>query len=263
MDTTYCITDAQFSDWIPYIRKNNKIQYINDIKDIKEIKDIKDIGNIKCYKIIPISKEQYEKYSDESISIFVNKSHNIEILNNKGMFAKFMLDNNYHEHIPIVCYYSFGENVYKNEQKIRKMIKKPNNGYGGINIKIIYSLDITEKNVVVSEYIEHDIYYVGHMLVHKGILLKIIFFYCHNNNKNLIKKGSIVDYKIINKVDADLNIFENIFKKLDYSGFACADFIIHNGIIKIFEINPRPGGSLIKNEKCFDEFMNVIVDKKL
>ena len=52
-------------------------------------------------------------------------------------------------------------------------------------------------------------------------------------------------------------IFSCIFNDLNYSGFACADFTIHNNKIIIFEINPRPGGSLIHNEK----YLNIFLDK--
>ena len=54
-------------------------------------------------------------------------------------------------------------------------------------------------------------------------------------------------------------IVDQIFKDLNYSGFAVCDFIIVNDRIVIFEINPRPGGSLIHNEK----YLNIFLDKLL
>jgi predicted ATP-grasp superfamily ATP-dependent carboligase len=50
-----------------------------------------------------------------------------------------------------------------------------------------------------------------------------------------------------------------IFDNLKYSGFACIDFTIKNSNIIIFEINPRPGGSLIYNKKYFDKFIDTII----
>lgn len=50
-----------------------------------------------------------------------------------------------------------------------------------------------------------------------------------------------------------------IFDNLKYSGFACIDFTIKNENIIIFEINPRPGGSLIYNKKYFDKFIDTII----
>lgn len=62
-------------------------------------------------------------------------------------------------------------------------------------------------------------------------------------------------YQIKQNMQND-NIFNKIFKKLDYSGFACANFIINSNKILIFEINPRIGGSLIHNKEYFMKFLN-------
>jgi len=47
---------------------------------------------------------------------------------------------------------------------------------------------------------------------------------------------------------------------LEYNGFACADFIVENGEIIIFEINPRIGGSLIQNREKLNEFLDILLD---
>ena len=59
--------------------------------------------------------------------------------------------------------------------------------------------------------------------------------------------------------DLDVEIFKDIFKMLNYSGFACVDFTIVNEIPYIFEINPRPGGSLIRNETYFNRFITKLM----
>ncbi len=83
--------------------------------------------------------------------------------------------------------------------------------------------------------------------------------YFYTNNNNCIKRGAIKNYKIINNLDnVNDSIFDNIFKKLNYNGFATADFTISDNIIKIFEINPRPGGSLVLNKDVFKSFIEII-----
>jgi predicted ATP-grasp superfamily ATP-dependent carboligase len=248
---TYYIVGTPFPDWVQYFEKQCKIKYVNDKNDIKDTH----------YKIISISVEQYKINSDPLTSVFINKPHDVDVLENKGMFAKFM-QANFPGNIPKVCYYSFNDTVHINKIKLNKMIKKPIYGFGGIDVRIVHGFDTTEKNIVVLEYIEHSNYYTGHMLIHKGKILNKVYFYCNNNNKNLIKQGAIENYRIKENLDdkIDSSIFKNIFKKLNYSGFVCIDFTIHMGIIKIFEINPRPGGSLVRNEKYLNIFFDTIIE---
>jgi carbamoylphosphate synthase large subunit len=44
--------------------------------------------------------------------------------------------------------------------------------------------------------------------------------------------------------DFDITIFSDIMKHLNYSGGCCIDFKMQGDVIKIFEINPRFGGSV-------------------
>jgi hypothetical protein len=69
------------------------------------------------------------------------------------------------------------------------------------------------------------------------------------------------DYKITEKLVVDDSIFEKIFNDLNYSGFACPDFIIYNEKITIFEINPRPGGSLVANITYLNLFLDTLNEK--
>ncbi len=154
---------------------------------------------------------------------------------------------------------------------------KPNKGFAGANIQIINNIDYNNlpKNSIITKYIEHaglfqsdfvykiahvldDIYYTGHFLILNGKIIDKVYFYNTNDDKNLIKKGKIIDYNITEELSND-SIFYMIFNNLKYSGFACIDFTIKNDNIIIFEINPRPGGSLIYNKKYFDKFIDTII----
>jgi predicted ATP-grasp superfamily ATP-dependent carboligase len=245
------IINIPFQDWIKYIKKCNKCICIND-KDIKNY-------NTSEYKIIPICVNDYIKYNNFENNIFKNSIENIEILNNKSKFGKFMLDK-YIEHIPAIYYYNFeNETFFNNTLLKKKLILKPNEMCGGSGIKIISRFNNKETNCIIQEYISHNKYYVGHFLILNGIIYNKIYFSSNYKYNNRIKKGAIINYKIENELDIDDSIFYKIFNDLNYSGFADSDFIIVNNKIIIFEINPRPGGSLIKNEKYF----NIFIDKLL
>jgi predicted ATP-grasp superfamily ATP-dependent carboligase len=197
--------------------------------------------------------------------IFNMEIKNVEMLNNKCLFAQFMMKH-YPKHIPLTIsimtdqidyldieYLDQGSNVMK------KMIKKCAIGCAGIGTSVIreFDQDTREKDHVISEYMEHTEYYTGHFLVHRGAILRHVIFMAKTPPINdFIKKGPIGNYTILDSID--IHIFERIFKRTNYSGFACSDFIISDNLIIIFEINPRPGGSLIANEHYCAEFFAMI-----
>ena len=116
-------------------------------------------------------------------------------------------------------------------------------------------------NRVISKYIDHTVYYVGHFIVKNGQIIKKIYFRTHNNDPLLIKCGAITDFDILNNLGLyNDDIYSNIFTKLNYSGFACADFTIIDNNIIIFEINSRIGGSLFTHSSIAYDFFKVLID---
>jgi len=245
------IINVEFSDWIPLINKNNKIFVINE--------DILNKYDKDEYKIVPICVKDYS-YDHEN-NIFKNNQVNIDIFNNKAKFGEYMLLN-FYKHIPDILYYNYDNITFMNNNinSIQKFIRKPNYGSAGYGIKIINYFTGTEKNCIIQKYIDHIQYYTGHFLILNGIIKIKIYFSSKHEYKNNIKTGAMINYTIINKLDINDNIFDKIFYKLNYNGFANADFIIKDDTIIIFEINPRPGGSLIKNIKIFDIFIDKLLE---
>jgi predicted ATP-grasp superfamily ATP-dependent carboligase len=247
----YCIINTPFPDWKNILQNNNEFTYFDNIVNI----DISD------YKIIAISIEDYKLYNNFKNNIFINDFQNIEILNNKSLFGNYM-KNKFPEFIPTIYYYNYDDIFYTNKplEKIL-FISKPNIGCASSGIKIGYNIfDNPYKNCIISKYITHTIYYSGHFLVLNGIIINKIYFYKNKQNKQLIIKGRITNYEITDKLNIDDMIFNKIFIDLKYSGFACADFIILNNNIIIFEINPRPGGSLIYDNKYFNIFIKTLIE---
>jgi len=226
---TYCIVNLPFGDWIPHLLNF-------DIQPFE----------IPGRKIIPLG------YSDNPNSLFKNSKKTIDILNNKILFAKFMMLN-FVKNIPKCMYYNF-EDIFISEETVPKMIQKPAFGHSSIGIKIVSEIEPLE-NIVVSEYIDHEKYYAGHHLVKNGKIIKQIFFERTTDCENFIERSCLRNFNV---VDINDSIFEEIFTSLNYSGFACSNFIIHEEKILFFEINPRLGGSLVHNEKYFSEFVDIL-----
>jgi predicted ATP-grasp superfamily ATP-dependent carboligase len=259
MTNKFCIIDSPFSDWTSFIEHNKKIRFFR-LYDILKYPKIK--LEVSKYKIISISINNYYSFNNFKNNIFINNLYNIDLLDNKSKFSEYMLIN-YKNNYAETYYYNYNNIVYINKQSENenKFIIKPNKGCSGNDIKIINKIDYNNlpKNSIINKYIEHDIYYVGHFLILNGKVIDKVYFYNTNDDKNLIKKGKIIDYKVTEKLLLDDSIFNLIFDNLKYSGFACIDFTIKNDNIIIFEINPRPGGSLIYNKKYFDKFIDTII----
>lgn len=260
----YHVISCYFSNWNNQIINYAKIPCVNNVL----------IPRRPNHYIIPLDLRDREMCQNDKRMIFKMDIKHVEMLNNKCLFAKFMMEH-YPENIPntiiiVMDQINYIDPNFSNT-KPRKMIKKYAFGCAGIGITIMHRLDENirkqagEQDFIISDYIDHTEYYTGHFLVHKGKILKHIIFHATTQDENYIKKGSITNYKPIQleQIKADTRIFERIFNQLNYSGFACPDFIVLDSIIKIFEINPRPGGSLIANKQYCEEFFNTIITMQL
>lgn len=244
---TYYILKPIHSGWIPHLKAQTLTKYIDSKNEITD----------NNYKIIPITVEQMVEFNNNDNSVFHNNINSINILDNKSMFAEFMM-NNFPDNIPPCYYFNYNSKTYVNKKiKNDKMIIKPNNGYAANGIKIIYKLT-QKRNSVISKYIQHTTFYFSHFLVINGKILKRIHFSAQTNNPNFIKKGALLNYNIVTMPTND-NIFDKIFEKLNYTGFAHSDFTIKNDTIIIFEIGSRMGGSLVGNDLVFHDFLTVLL----
>lgn len=247
----FIITDVQFSDWIAILKKTNRCILIdkNDIENYITSE----------YRLLPLGVKDYIEYNHLHNSLFHNNIESIHILNNKSKFGKYM-QTNFIDYIPKIYYYNFDNENYINTDLSgsNKFIIKPNENCGGVGIRIIYKIDI-KKNHIIQKYIDHSKQYVGHFLILNGAIQCKIYF-CSDHKQDDIKHGSIKNYKIIESLEIDDSIFNKIFYNLTFSGFACANFIIINNKIIIFEVKPRIGGSLVHNEKYFNLFLDKLVE---
>lgn len=246
------IVNIPFNDWKSILYSNRHIMCIKE--------DYIDKFTSNEYRIVPICVGDYLKYNHLENNIFKNNINSIEILNNKSKFGKFGLEN-FPDNIPTIYYYNFDRETFlgntDDNLKNNKMIIKPNIGFGGGGIKIINHFIPNMKEHIIQKYINHTEYIVGHFLVLNGMIRHKVYFISSHRYNDGIKHGRIINYVSSDTITTDDSIFNNIFNILNYSGFADADFIIVNGKIIIFEINPRPGGSLIFNS----QYLNIFLEK--
>jgi hypothetical protein len=252
----YYVINCFFANWRTCIPKYADVQHVTRHYKIPNQPD---------HKIILLDVNDRFLYGWSENAIFKMDMSNIDILNNKCLFAKYMMEH-FPDNIPTtISIYTKTINYLNPNVSSSKMIEKDAVNYAGRGISIIKALKMRKINTVVSEYINHNEYYSGHFLIYKGEILKNIFFKGSNDDPNLIRKGPITSYQVVesNDMQADMSVFEKLFKDLNYSGFACPEFTIVDKKIVMFEINPRPGGSLIANEKYCKEFFQEIIDRQI
>jgi hypothetical protein len=194
-----------------------------------------------------------------------------QILDHKGEFTMFMINHGYAQYLP-TCYSIDYDSirvvnpVTPNNNDI--LVVKPVQGRNGQGIRIINGSDnyhaFTE--CVVSEYIKGDTEYIVTMFCLKGRIVCSKYVSGQFCNEPYIKKRAIEGCRAVNNsLSKQCNIcFELIVKDLDYSGIICANFKVCSEGLKIFEMNPRMGSTMIGHRELFNEFIrDIIVSLKL
>jgi hypothetical protein len=282
----YYVIRTKYDHWNRTINKLSNIKCVDNINDIPFEKSNKSNDKISDkIKIIPLTIDDMISYNNDKRLLFRSTIETINTLNDKSYFSCFMMKY-FTKNYPKVYYLDSKYIKYvcndKNHFHKKKMIIRPNLYYGGIGAKIIYDFNCNLRNVVITQYLDHNEYYVGHFFVMNGEIKKQVYFKAQTGGEpDFILRCPITRNKIecierIERIECvehrecvddiknnhlygrDVNVFSEIFQKLNYSGFACADFIIVDKTIIVFEINPRPGGSLFDREDICRDFFDLI-----
>jgi hypothetical protein len=169
-------------------------------------------------------------------------THVLKIANDKKMFNNFLIESGYHELLPRV-------NI---KLDFPYILKKRFDGWGlnSVIIKDSKSEGILKENLTSpkyfkQEYIEGNHEYTTHILRNRG---KILFNATveFKFKEHLFVKGKYFKPCSENNLGSSpfLDIFEMILNDLDFNGLCCFNYKIQNDKPKIFELNPRYGGSL-------------------
>ena len=168
----------------------------------------------------------------------------IDICNNKKTFSDFLIEN------------GFEENTPKTDGNLDyPYILKRKYGEWGVGASIITGAESEALQLngpepdgyFRQEYIDGQEEYAAHIIVNDGEIIfsrnvKYTFQEKHFAKGKDFKPHSVetVDHKHLN------TLFKKILNLLNYQGICCLDYKIKNNIVKIFEVNPRYGGSLTR-----------------
>ena len=118
------------------------------------------------------------------------------------------------------------------------------------------------KEIIIQEFIENTNEFVWHAVYKDGVRLwEATIKYVKSNSLILRGPNSQIDSMIIESNPDATKVFDQIMSKTNYSGPCNIDFSYESSNLKIFEINPRIGGSLMnpENKELLAQALNAII----
>ena len=237
----------------------NKLNDINNVIQTCNKKNIKVIFSYAC-EHNEFLLNNYDILKANNINFCIPSRNIFETFDDKTKFYKYMINNDFSEYIPKVY------NLKGYNEIIMPCILKHNKSWYGRQTYIIKTerdipRDINLDEYAICEIIEGKIEYATHILANNGEIIKELTIQ-HSFDRPVfvhgVTKKPTTSHEI--KINSNvLNIFKDIVKKSQYSGIICVDYKIVNNCPKIFEINPRVGGSLTRSNG-FGSFIDKFIE---
>jgi len=190
------------------------------------------------------------------------------ILDHKGEFTMFMINRGYAQYVPI-CYsvdydsIRVTNDLSPNDDDI--LVVKPVQGRNGQGIKMINGTDNYHAytDCIVSAYINGSVEYIATIFCLHGRIMCSKYVCGYFPEEPYIKQRAVEGCQTVNDSLCEQcnQCFQLIIKDLDYSGIICANFKLCNEGLKIFEINPRMGSTMIGHHELFNEFIRDVIAK--
>lgn len=255
-------TPCEWIDTLNKYSKNSKYKVLFCNKNSDNIKDT----NYKYNIIIPL----FTNYTIKNLccnSVLIRPNDDVfQMFNNKKLFEAFMKEN-FDDIIPNtidplnitdsccpfllkICMCDGGQGVH---------VIPNQNSWEHVKT-LLTSSEHSEEPIdyVLQEYIWSNNSMIGQYLCINGTIVHQQHYHVDiDKSKVTIIKGRLINPTY---VDVNNNKINEIFKKTNYTGFACVDYTITNSTIKIFEINPRLGATVMNDYDVFFTFMKKLLD---
>jgi carbamoylphosphate synthase large subunit len=199
--------------------------------------------------VIPLSirAQKYLNANHKSLlgrKALIPSNNSIDLCNDKKRFSEFLIENGFSELIPRI-----------NDNSGYPYILKKKIGAWGEGVSLIHDAESERLHVrqfesgeyFRQEYIEGQDEYTTHIIIYdKKIVFRrtLQFTFAENyfvKGKSFKEtKRKVVDHSHFN------DLLEKILNKLEYQGICCFNYKILDGTLKIFEVNPRYGGSMTR-----------------
>ncbi len=168
----------------------------------------------------------------------------LRMANDKVVFNEFLRAHGYHDHVPGPA----GEPPYVFKKRIDEW---------GIHTRIVEAGEGEEhdgRRYFTQDFVPGSVEYATHLLAWHG---EIVY---HSSRQYIfagdrqVKGRGCMPQETHTVPTEHLPLFLSIIRDLQYTGFACIDYKLLDGVVKIFELNPRTGFSL---SSTIDEAMGI------
>lgn len=226
--------------------------------------------------IIPTTYEQmrrlhrhHDDFAAFGCKLVCSRSHDlVDTFDDKVRFIRFMEDYG-HQHLLPEVYVVNHEGERTDYAEIRyPCIFKHALAFGGtgssVHLDPSRPLDLSQVppqlSYIVQAYIPGSSELGGHLYVEHGSVRKSLYYLGTRDPSVHIQRGRMGRYERLETIDQAAEI-EDVFAAIDYTGFACVDFKIDDaGGARIFEINPRLGGTLVHDERDLLGFLTAAAE---
>lgn len=223
-----------------------KYPTITDIKNVYNVNKLTNLDLSSGSIIIPLMETHMMELHKKNIKALMPSLKHLQMFSCKKKFATYVKNNNLEQYTPKV-YTSIDEITTD-----KLYIIKPYNLNNGTNMCIKKSIEKKDfVNKIIQEYIENKIEYVANIVSKDGYIIKCITYAYNFDDEQHIKRHPI-NTQNMTKIELDnkyLLQLELFFLYCGYTGISNTDFIICDGQIKVFEINPRLGGGLVRFDR--------------
>jgi glutathione synthase/RimK-type ligase-like ATP-grasp enzyme len=236
------------------------IQKVIIIYDIESLKNfLRNEGqNYKNY-ILPTLVEHIVELNNAWInSLFQVNSTVIDELCHKKKFSDYINSHNLSEYAPRI----YSKWCDRNNDTL-VVVKPPYSCFSiGVYTKKLHEVQDKEFDEnAIQEYIKERIEYAGYFVSYNGrVTLAFAYITIYPTDTFIKHNGGVNDGIQQTKVELPEYVIQTVEKFLlpaSFTGTSSFDFKIVNGKMKVFEINPRLGGSL-KNSNNEEDFLNII-----
>jgi hypothetical protein len=170
----------------------------------------------------------------------IPKRESLDICNNKYQFTKYMVENGFSEMIPnsiLPLPYPY-------------ILKKKIGEYGQSTYIVSnekdekeHDIDLKSEDFMCQEMISGNKEYATHVVLKNGkIRAAVSIRYTYDIDNYVQGKAKYICKEVCES--EHIAKFEKILLGMGFEGLCCFDYKVVNGVPKIFEINPRFGGSL-------------------
>lgn len=270
---------TQFNDWGQAIertssRSNGRI-VVRDIGDAETL-----ISYCKRHGLMAIAPttypqmklvaQSYGKFARAGIKVAACQDYSlVETFDDKTLFVQFMHDHGLEELIPDT--YVMGNKRGRTELAPIEYpcIFKLGVTFGGQGSSVHLdprsppALARVEpgQSFLVQRFIPGGVEFGGHFYVESGDIKRCVYYESKRDPSVQVQRGRVSRNAYV-KHDRipEHEHFADLFARVDYTGFACADFKVEDGTPKIFEVNPRLGGTLIHDEEDLPAFLLAPLD---